>query len=181
MEQKNTSVFYNALIWGVIIGLLSIIYSVILYVMNQATNNTLGMLGIIILVAGLVIALLNYRNSVLGGYISFGTAFGFCVLVAVFATLISSIYGYIQLTVIDPGLQDKVFETAMEKAMEKGATEDQLNDLEGITRRLMSPGFMMIIGFVQIILASTVLSLIIAAIFKKNGPEELIDLDKVNQ
>jgi hypothetical protein len=39
----------------------------------------------------------------------------------------------------------------------------------------------MISGFVQIILAGTVLSLIIAAIFKKNGPEELIDLDKVNQ
>jgi len=44
MEKKNPSVVLNALIWGVIIGLISIVYSVILYMLNQTFNRALAML-----------------------------------------------------------------------------------------------------------------------------------------
>jgi len=173
MEQKNTSVFYNALIWGIIIGLVFIIYSVVLYILDLTTNRTLGMLSFLILVAGLVIATLNYRNSVRGGYISFGTAFSFGILVAVFAAVISSVYSYIQMTVIDPGIIQKIQDLAMEKMTQKGIPEEQLDSVMEISRKFMSPIVISISALIQTALFGVVFSLIIGAIFKKDNPEEV--------
>jgi hypothetical protein len=177
MEQKNTSVFYNSLIWGIIIGLVSVIYSVVLYILDLSLNRTLGLLSLLILLAGLVIAILNYRDSVRGGFISFGTAFSFGILVAVFAGVISSIYTYVQMTVIDPGMQDKIIEMASEKYLEKGVPEDQLDTVMEFSKKFMSPVFMTISGIFQSAVLGVVLSLIIAAIFKRNNPEEEIGSD----
>jgi hypothetical protein len=48
MENKNTTVFYNGLVWGAILGFLGIIYNVILYMLDQNMNQTLSILGILI-------------------------------------------------------------------------------------------------------------------------------------
>jgi hypothetical protein len=175
MEQKNTSVFYNALIWGIIIGLVSVIYSVVLYILGQATNNQLGYLGFIILLGGLIVATLNYRNSVRGGYIHFGTAMGFGILVIVFAGIISSVYGYIQMTVIDPGIHEQILEKSMEKAMEKGLPEDQIDAAMDITKKFLSPVVLAITSLIMSAFIGTVLSVITAVIFKKDDPEEVIE------
>ena len=42
MEKKNTSVLYNGLIWGLILGFVGIIYNVILYMFDQNLNQALG-------------------------------------------------------------------------------------------------------------------------------------------
>jgi hypothetical protein len=175
MEQKNTSVFYNALIWGIIIGLVSVIYSVVLYILDLATDRTLTMLGLIITVAGLVIATLNYRNSVRGGFIPFGAAFSFGILVVLFSGVISSVYSYLQMTIIDPGIQDKMMEMAMEKMAEKGMPEDQIDSMMEMSKKFMNPVVLTVSGLFYIALIGTILSLITAAIFKKDNPEEVIE------
>ncbi len=70
MENKNTSIFYNGLVWGVILGFVGIIYNVILYMLDQNLNQNLGYLGIIITVVLLVIVsavtgIMSWRASCL--------------------------------------------------------------------------------------------------------------------
>ena len=171
MEEKNTSVFYNGLIWGVIIGLVSVIYSVLLYVFDQALNRTLGYLSLLILLGGLAYSMYYFRESVREGILSFGTAFGFGVVVVVTAGIIGQIYSYLLFTVIDPGLQDKMLEMAMDKMMEKGVPEDQIDQAMNITKKFMSPVFLAISGLVSTAIMGSILSVISAAIFKREAPE----------
>ncbi|KPK87226.1 MAG: hypothetical protein AMS27_03175 [Bacteroides sp. SM23_62_1] len=167
MEQKNTSILVNALIWGTIIGLISVVYSVVLYMFDQTFNQALGYLGIIILLAGLILGIRNYRDNVLDGILPFGKAFGFSMLIVVISALIGSIYGYLLYTVIDPDLMEKMLDLQTDRMLEQGLTEDQVEQALQFSRRLMNPIFLMISGFVVNILMGVVISLIIAAIFKK--------------
>jgi|OpeIllAssembly_1097287.scaffolds.fasta_scaffold151157_2 hypothetical protein len=168
MEKKNTSVVLNALIWGVIIGLISIVYSVILYMLNQTFNRALGYAGIIIMIVGLAIAMKSYRVNILDGILPFGKAFGFGVLIVVFASLLGSIYTYLLYTVIDPGLQEKMLEFAADKMLESGRVpEAQLDQALEFSKKFMSPTYLTVSGFIFSCLGGTVISLIMAAIFKK--------------
>ena len=168
MEKKNTSVVLNALIWGVIIGLISIVYSVILYMLNQTFNRALGYAGIIIMIVGLAIAMKSYRDNILDGMLPFGKAFGFGVLIVVFASLLGSIYTYLLYTVIDPGLQEKILEFMADKMLESGRVpEAQLDQALEFSKKFMSPTYLTVSGFIFSCLGGTVISLIMAAIFKK--------------
>lgn len=167
MEKKNTSLFVNALIWGVIIGLVSVVYSVILYMLDQALNTMLGYLGFIIIIAGLAVAMKSYRDNVLDGILPFGKAFGFGVLIVLVSAVITGIYGYLLYTVIDPDLMGKVMDAQTEKMLERGLSEDQVEQALEVSRRFMKPAFMFISGLVTNLLIGVVLSLIMAAIFKK--------------
>ncbi|MBL7112142.1 MAG: DUF4199 domain-containing protein [Bacteroidales bacterium] len=169
MENKNTSVFMNALTWGIILGLVSIVYSVILYMVDQVFNQTLGYLSILILIAGLVISVKSYRDNVLEGEITFGKAFGFGVLVALVSAVLGAIYNYLLYTVIDPDLQKKMLEMAAEKMLEQGMPEGQIDQALEITKRFMSPVFTSIIAVFSGTLFGTIISLVVAAIFKKES------------
>ena len=90
MEEKNTSIFSNGLIWGVIVGLLGVIYSVILYVTDQFLNQALGIIGLVILIGGLAYSTYYFREQVRGGILPFGQAFTFGIVVAVTSALIGA-------------------------------------------------------------------------------------------
>jgi hypothetical protein len=167
MEKKNPSVLVNALTWGVIIGLVSIVYSVILYMLNQSFNRVLGYAGLIIIIVGLAVAMKTYRENVLDGILPFGKAFGFGVLIAVVSGLLGAIFTYLLYAVIDPGLQDKLLQYTTDKILDKGIPEAQLDQALEFSKKFISPIYLTISGFIGSCLGGTVLSLIIAAIFKK--------------
>jgi hypothetical protein len=167
MEKKNPSIVINALTWGVIIGLISIMYSVILYMLNQSFNTALGYAGVIIIIAGLAIAMKSYRDNVLNGILPFGKAFGFGVLIIVFAALLGAIYTYLLYTVIDPGLQEKMLEYTTERMLDRGVPEGQIDMVLERATRFQRPVPMAIMGFISSCLGGVVISLILAAIFKK--------------
>lgn len=167
MEKKNPSIWLNALNWGLIIGLASIVYSVILYMLNQMFNQALGYAGVIIIIVGLAIAMKNYRDKVLDGIMPFGKAFGFGMLIIIVAALLGSIFAYLLYTVIDPGLSERMIEYTSEKMLNRGIPEAQLDVVLERAAKFQKPLPIAITGFITSVLGGVVLSLIMAAIFKK--------------
>jgi hypothetical protein len=167
MEKKNPSILVNALNWGVIIGLISIVYSVILYMLNLMFNQALGYAGVIIIIVGLALAMKSYRDNVLGGVLPFGKAFGFGMLIIVVAALLGAIFTYLLYAVIDTGLGEKLVEFTSEKMLKRGIPEAQLDVVLERAAKFQKPLPMAITGFITSILGGVVLSLIMAAIFKK--------------
>jgi len=171
MEEKNTSVFSNGLIWGVIVGLIGVIFSVMLYVMDEFLNRALGAIGLAILLGGLCYATYYFRDSVRGGILPFGTAFSFGIVVAVTSALIGTVYYYLQITVIDPGLQEKMLDMVMENLVDKGIPEDQLEQAMKLASKFAGPVFTTISGFFMSSIMGIVLALISSAIFKRDEPK----------
>jgi hypothetical protein len=173
MENKNTSIFYNGLVWGAILGFVSVIYNVILYMLDQHMNQNMSYLGIIITIVVLVIAIRSFRDNVRGGVLPFGPAFSFGFVVVLVSSLIGIIYANILWTVIDPEYMTKMQDLQMEKMLEQGIPEEALDQAMGITKKFMSPVMMTIFGLLGSVFFGTIVALIIAAIFKKNEPEDL--------
>jgi hypothetical protein len=61
----------------------------------------------------------------------------------------------------------------MEKMLEQGIPEEGLDQAMAIAEKFMSPVIMIIMTLVTGVFFGTIVALIIAAIFKKNEPEDL--------
>jgi hypothetical protein len=173
MEKKNTSLFYNGLIWGLILGFAGIIYQVILYMLDQNLNPTLGYLGIVITLVVLVLGMRSFRDSIRGGVLPFGPAFGFGVVVVIVSGIIGIIYAYLLWTVIDPDIITKMMELQTEKMMERGLPDEAVEQAMSMTSKFMKPGVMAATGFATSVFFGAIVSLIVAAIMKRDESKEI--------
>lgn len=174
MENKNTTVFYNGLVWGAILGFVGIIYNVILYMLDQNLNQTLAYLGILITIVVLILGVRSFRDNVRDGILPFGPAFQFGFIVILVSSVIGIIYAYILWTVIDPDILIKMKDMQMEKMLEQGIPEEAMDQAMAISSKFMTPLMMSIIGLFSGVFMGTIVALIIAAIFKKNEPEDQV-------
>lgn len=168
MEKKNTSVFYNGLIWGLIIGFAGVIYSVILYMTGQALNQSLGLAGMLISLVLLFVGTRSFRDSVRDGVLPFGPAFSFGLVAMIVSSVIGVIYSYLLWTVIDPDLITRMQDLQMEKMLEKGIPEEALDQAMTVASKFMKPGVMVITGLLTAVFLGAILAIIIAAIVKRD-------------
>jgi uncharacterized membrane protein (DUF106 family) len=167
MEKKNTSVLYNGLIWGLIIGFAGIIYQVILYMLNQNLNQALGMAGLLITFGLLLLGMRSFRDVIREGLLPFGTAFSFGIVAIVVSGIIGIVYAYILWTVIDPDILTKMMEMQTQKMLDKGLPDEAVEQAMGFITRFMKPGLMAVFGLVNSIVMGVILSLIAGAIMKR--------------
>ncbi|MCK5029063.1 MAG: DUF4199 domain-containing protein [Bacteroidales bacterium] len=168
MEEK--SLFWkNSLKHGLIVGLVIIIYSVLLYVLELNLIQALGYVVYAILIAGFILGTKAFRDTNLNGNISYGKAFGYSIVILLIASIIYSIYSYLLITVIDPDMVDKIIALGEEKMLKQGMTDDQIEMAQSMQKRFMSPVFMGIMSFIGTMFIGTILALITSAVVKKEG------------
>jgi hypothetical protein len=171
METNPRSLFNNSLIYGLITGAISIVFSVITYIFDVSISSPIKYFSFLILLAGMIYGTLQYRNSIPGGFISFGKAFTSGFLIVLISAFIASVYTYIFLVFIDPAYLQKIVEQSMDettaKMVAKGLSEEQMEPALAMTRKFLNPTFMSIIALVSSALVGAILSLIAAAFIKK--------------
>ena len=168
MENKNTSVLSNGLRWGLILAFISIIFNVILYMLDQNLNRALGYVGFLIMIVVFIFAIRSYRDNVRGGFISFGQAFGFLMVALVVSTIIGDIYAYLLWTVIDPDILVKMQDMQVEEMQKRGVPEEQMDQALAVASKFLQPGVMLAMATGASLFFGAIISLIIAAIFKKD-------------
>ena len=185
MEQTTTAaaptLFRHALKWAIIMGIVSILYSIILYVIDYTLMVQLKMLFIALAIYfGIVIyGGIEYRNSV-GGYLSYGKAWQHAMIVFALSSLITSVFNLLFYTVIDPELPAKLTDAAVEnqRAMMQsfGAPEDSIDQALEQARKSTSEQFTpwgMTKGYFFILIVSAIMALISSIFVKKNEPVEM--------
>jgi len=168
MENKP-SMLQHTMTWGAITGVVLILYSLILYVTNQTYNQALGLLSYGFLIAGILIGSFAYRDKVMGGTISYGNAFLTGLLITIFAGILSSFFSFILVRYIDPGMIEQAIAKTEEKMLNKGLNEDQIELAIERSRKYIGSPITVIIGMFFFSLIGTAISLITAAIVKKEG------------
>lgn len=167
MEEKSTF-WQSAMTYGLYLGIALVLFNVILYVLGQNLNPTLGWITYVIIAAGIYYSQLNYRNRELNGYIKYSTALGFGVAVMLFAGIIQSLYTVILFKFIDPSLLDQIRMMQEEVLLKQGLPEESIESATDMMAKFQSPVLMAISGLFSFALLGFIISLITSIFVKKN-------------
>lgn len=163
--------------FGIIGGLISVsvallanLLGLVQYELNadgsQPSNTLQTFLSVAIFVAVLFLAVREHRDKVLGGFISFGKAFGVTAMATVMMSFISGIYTYIFFAFIEPDVIDAIFSQAMEQMEDQG---QDVEGMEGMMRAFMSPLFFAASGFLSGTIMGMLVGLVVSAVTKKEA------------
>ena len=171
MEEKAKAPFWKpALIYGAILGFVSVFVSLVFYFIGMATENWTNWVSFLISLALLIYLMIQYRNTYLGGYASFGQIFAMAfVSGGVIAIIIGVIYQYLLLTVIDPGMVDQIRIAAEDQIMSNSRIPESMYDdlMERMDKRMNVP-YMIRMTLIMGVIFNAIISLIVAAFIKKD-------------
>ena len=180
METKNVNFLSIALRNGILLGLASVAFTVLLYITDFLyTDSTLlavitWLINIAISVVFIVMAVEQYKKAN-EGFLSIGEAIKVGVVVAVIAGVIGAIYQVIYATIIDPDYYDKVVEVAMKKmSAMANFNEEQLEEFQDkmyANKPSIASSFSTSIVFSAI--GGLIISAIVGAVKKKEQPMSL--------
>jgi len=172
MEEKKRSVSIQGVYYGLLTGVVLIVYSLLLFILNQHLNKTLGYVGYLFLIGGMVWGTLEYRKTYMNGFMSYGKAFTACFMIGLFAGILASLYMFVFAQFIHPGFVQELLDQTREQIVNRNAnlTEEQIEQAVSTSAKFMSPPLMAIWGFIAYTLISAVISLILAIFLKKEDP-----------
>jgi len=163
----------HSIIYGVGTGIALIVLSLILYVTNLYMNEVLRYAAYVILIAGMVIAALQYRKNQLKGFMTYGQAFSVSFLTGLFATIVSIIFFFFYLKYINIGLIDEIMTQVRTKMEAKAGkmSQEQMDQAMMWTERFMTPVWMVVWGFLGYAFWSAIFALVIGIFVRKKNPD----------
>ena len=168
MENQSNSVAPLAMTAGLYMGLALILNAVIFYVMGALFSSSCAYLTYGVIIGSNIWAMKTFReHQGEAGGVSYGQALGLGTLQALFASLIFAFFTYVLFQLIDKTLTEKFLSAIEEQYLKSGITENQIDALMPMYRKLMSPVFYSFIQIFSVTFYGFLFSLIIAIFFKK--------------
>lgn len=169
----------NAARSGVLVGVISIVVALLIYIID-ATLFIKWWLGLSLLVINLGLISyfgIQYRKEI-GGFMSFGEAFKYSILVFIVAGFLGTFFNVILFNVIDPELPELLTDASVEqteKMLNSFGTPDDAKDEALQKVKEDTPASFTPLGqlknFGIAIILYAIFSLITAAIIKRKEPE----------
>ncbi|QKG51585.1 DUF4199 domain-containing protein [Hymenobacter sp. BRD67] len=160
-----------ALRYGLLTGLVSIIYLFVTFATGQESNQPVSWLSLVIPITGVYLAHKAFKQ-LNGGFMSYGQGVGIGVLLSVVSGALTSVFNYVYRTIIDPDITTRTVEAARAKMEAAGTMSDaQIDQAMAMASKFSSGPIMLIIGLVVSVLFGLLISLVIAAITKNPKPE----------
>ena len=172
--DNRVSVWKANLNNGIILGFAGIIFTLVLYFLDQTLNKNLGYIWFVILIVVLVLMIKSYRDNYLKGFITYGQSLGSGVVIMLYYSIISAIFGFILYSYIDPGLIEKMLAMSEEAMLDRGLPESAIEQGMKIQEKIMVPWVLGLGGILNGMLFGTIISLIISIFIKREG-NPLID------
>ncbi|AXG75138.1 DUF4199 domain-containing protein [Flavobacterium arcticum] len=173
----NDVIKKNGVNFGIIIGIVSVLISTILYIINLELMFSIWV-GIIMFLISLGIAIFSIVKSkkTLDGYITFKEAFTSYFITMALSSIISTLFMFVLFNYVDPEAKVTLSEIALKKSVEMmqsvGAksedirsTVEQIKDVDNFSIASLAKSY--IFGLIFYI----IIGLIVAAAIKKNKPE----------
>ena len=159
----------NALNYGLILGGISVVYSILLWVLGQTMNKPLSYVGMLFTIGVMFYGTKEYRDKHLGGFMTYGKAFTSNFLIGLYSAIIGTIFAFVLFKYLDPKLLETIKETAIETAMQKNPSVTQ-EQLESSMSFFMSPVFFTISALLGGAFFAAILALLVSIFHKKELP-----------
>lgn len=169
MENQANSQLKQSMVYGGIVGLATIVISVIAFMLGKADNRSIQWINYLVEVILIVIGVKNYRDQHLGGYISYGKALGTGFLIGLVGMIIGLIYFYIFVNYIDTDFIPHLLEKSQEEMSNRGMSDEQIEVAMKYQQKFMTPVWMIVFASLAGALMNLIFSAIIAIFLKKNN------------
>ncbi len=177
--MEKLSLGKSALRYGLITGVLLIIFSLIMYIMEVDMQSKINYLSVIILLVMGIVAASQWRDKHNDGNLSYGQGLGTGTLVGLYAGIITAIYMFVFFKYIDPAYIDRILEIAEQQMYEQNPnlTSSEAEMALDITKRMTSPIAMSLWAVAGNTFWSFILSLIYSIFLKRSQPVQFDDAE----
>mgnify|MGYP003118807098 FL=1 len=175
MEEQKLTTGKVALTYGGLLGLLTIILAVVLYVTNSLLDRNwmTAAVSFLIMIACISYGQKVYRNGN-GGFMDLKDALKVGVGIALIGAILGALYNYVFLTVIEPGFTELIIEKQRETMInsQPNMTEAQIDQAMEFAGKFSQPWVQSSFQIVAGIFFGFIISLISGLILKRNNPHQ---------
>lgn len=168
MEEK-TSTARVALKYGVLGSVVIMVYSTILNVSGLAQNKVLSSLSFVLMLVAIVLAMKDFKEKN-SGFMTYGEGLGLGSLTSAVMGLLTSAFTMFYIQFIDNTLLAQGLDKVREDMESRGMDDAQIDQAMELSQKFMSPGVVFVMGVFGYVVMGFIVSLIIAAIMRKEKP-----------
>jgi len=169
-EKENVTTRGTGIKWGMISGLIGIILFVVIDMIGMAGDSKVGFVSMAI---SIIIIILAHREFVKtgDGFMNYGEGIGIAFWSGSIGGLISSVFSYIYITMVNPNFLEVLKEKQIMDMEKRGMSEAQIEQAMEFSKMFSGAEAIAIFGLLGAIIGSVIFALIIAAFTKKTRPE----------
>jgi hypothetical protein len=159
-----------ALKWGLIYGIIGIVYNTVAYNTGLWKNWLIGLLAMLILLFGTLYLAFNEYKTLNAGFMTFKEGLGLGMLTVTTGGLLSVLFDSFYRKYIDPSLLEQQIEMITEQYESMGLSEAQIDEAVQKIENSAGSGLGFLWGVLGAIFVGFIASLIMSAIMKKDKP-----------
>jgi preprotein translocase subunit YajC len=175
MENQQVTAKKFVLNYGILLGIVSVIYGVFMYVTNVYLDPSIiyGIISFLILIVLITLAIKAFKTEN-NGFLSLSEALKVGIGAAVIGGIIAAVWSFALTTYIEPDYTNQIMEVQREKMIETQPemTETQIDTAIGMSSKLSSPPIAFAISLIGSLFFGLVISLIVGLIMKNKNPME---------
>ena len=172
MDKQNISTARVALKYGVVAGIIGIIYATLIFIAGQIANTWLGILAFCIPIVVMFFGLKEYRSEN-GGYMTYGEGLGLGTQMFVIYLFIVLSFDMIYQQFIDTTIQQQIMDATRVRLENYGIEENKIDQIIEDAQKKYSPGSAFGWGMLIYSILGFLISLVVSAIMKKEKPFEI--------
>ncbi len=167
METKKLSASKFSIGYGLIVGALLIILSLVLNMFGMRQAQNYNWISYVILLAGIIWGSLVYRNNYNDGLISYGQSFNVGFLIGLYAAILTAIFTFIYVSYINPESINEMLEIAREDLYAQDLPDDQFEISMNFTEKITTPIILSGLTLIFQTICAVVFALIVSIFVKK--------------
>ncbi len=162
--------------YGAMLGLSAMSVMFVLQILKIREGIAPQLLFLVVFVSFIVLGSINYRKNN-NEFMSYGQGVGQGVLVSLFGSILLGFFTYAFFKFASPESLQEIIDMTESKLEDQGLSEDQIEMTMKMQTKIMTPGIMGIITIFTYVFLGLIVSLITAAILKKENPNPFGNMD----
>ncbi len=174
MEQNQPKTGKYALNFGVILGVISVVFALMLYSLDMHYQGGFAVMGVslVLTIIFIVIGMMQFKKAN-NGFMSFGQALKIGVGISLVGAVIGVLFNQILVNFIDPETMTKAIEYQREQLIAAGQLSiEQIDAQMEMGKSFSTPVMQIAFGLLGSLFFGFILSLVPALILKKSNPKD---------
>ena len=160
--------------YGLISGLISIAYFVILTMADISMTEGIGRWASLLISVVIIYLAHKYYKENGDGFMTIGQGTGIGFWLALVSVAISSVFTYIYMKFIDNSMIQQILDKQREAMEERGMDDAQIDQAMTMTEKFMTPEIILGTGLLFGVVIIVIVALLISLVTQKKNPEEVI-------